>query len=156
MKNSRKFFKVQMLSFFGATFLALLAPGIAIVHSLVKAHLRNEAWLAQGRTVSDMLPIATALEFYHSDKGVYPLRSADLAALVSTYITGLRGDGWGSPYHYHSDGQHYVLASPGEGGRFEKNYVEVANTAKVVDAFYGAKGDIIFADGKFVAFPAGL
>jgi hypothetical protein len=102
--------------------------------------------------MSDIRTIATAVEAHHVDRGGYPAVGslAELRPQVSpVYIRALpEKDGWGSAYQYSSDGSSYEVRSLGSDSMREPRYVG----GPVGDS----EADIVFVDGKFVQWPAGI
>ena len=108
----------------------------------------------QKRTVADMRVVATAIEAYQVDNGAYPagVTSADeLATYLSpTYLAVMPTlDGWENPFAVESpgDGSGFAIVSYGRDAQ-ENPYV-----GGEVEGF---DTDLIFEDGVWVQWPAGI
>ncbi|HEX8169215.1 MAG TPA: type II secretion system protein GspG [Thermoanaerobaculia bacterium] len=116
----------------------------------------------QKRTMADMRSIATATEAYATDKNEYPHASSldELAsALTPTYMREVpRLDGWSHLYRYDCwprDGrcQSYAIASGGKDGAFEHESLQEYTSGTATEKF---DCDIVFSNGSFVQYPAGV
>jgi general secretion pathway protein G len=118
----------------------------------------------QKRTLNDMRMIATAWESRATDTHSYaaagytypptPLTAEALRTmLVPTYSKEFpRYDGWLRPYEFavSADGKEYALRSRGRDGLFDTNGDYTNGETDDPDC------DIVYANGGFVTFPAGV
>jgi type II secretory pathway pseudopilin PulG len=130
-------------------------PIIGIIASIAIPNLLNAIDRGkQKRTMGDMRTVAVAVEAYAVDHNRYP-ESPDWANvdvlvpyLEPTYVRSLPPlDGWMNPVQYHSDGTTYTLWSTGRDGMVDDP--EPSGPTQLFD------NDIIWQDGKFVAWPEG-
>jgi len=108
------------------------------------------------RTMADMRSMATSIEAYAVDNDHYPALQEwgtpeALAALVApAYIQTVPStDAWDHPFRIFSDGQHYVIVSPGPNGEVDHDWTPPVDTT--LDPH--ATDDIVYADGQFVSSP---
>jgi general secretion pathway protein G len=118
----------------------------------------------QKRTLGDMRALATAVEAYHVDHGMFPtaacapgafvsagttLDASSFTALSPTYIAQVPSrDGWGGFFLYRVDGarSQYNIRSLGRDG--DSDTVSCGTTTDFND-------DIIYSNGTFVQWPEG-
>jgi general secretion pathway protein G len=113
----------------------------------------------QKRTMADIRSAATAIESYSIDNNIYPgptdgwvTAKGIETALEPIYIRTLpEKDGWGHDLLFLSDGERYVIVSPGKDGNLDRDYSD--GTGPGATANFNA--DIVFANGQFVAWPEG-
>ena len=73
-----------------------------------------------------------------------------------TYVRKLpMTDGWGHPFQYWSDGQNYVIVSPGKNGTREGDLASYRSSLEKPAAFpaHEKDRDIVFGNGSFAAWP---
>jgi type II secretory pathway pseudopilin PulG len=95
----------------------------------------------QKRSMADIRSIATMLETYRTEKGVYPADPAQAGTIPQQ-------DGWTTPYSIVVTETAYYIGSAGANKSFEKPLPEY--TPGVGDNF---DCDIIYANGAFVQQP---
>jgi general secretion pathway protein G len=118
----------------------------------------------QKRTLGDMRALATAIEAYHVDAGMFPtaacapgqyvtigtaLSDASFTRLSPTYITQVPArDGWGRFFHYGVDNglSMYNIRSLGRDGGAD---------TPVCGTTTNFNDDIIYSNGTFVQWPEG-
>lgn len=110
----------------------------------------------QKRTLADLRAMGAAVEAYSIDNNEYP-RAGTIEELASrltpVFIRNpVTTDGWDHPIVYLSDGEHYLLASPGKDGAFQ---TELTLTVEGSGATSDLDADIIFKDGAFIQWPEG-
>jgi hypothetical protein len=115
-------------------------------------HLARHPWK---KTMADMRWLATALEARATDTNEYPIALLDdLEPMLSpTYIKTMpKVDGWGTPYRYLGDGDHYRIISAGADHRFEPKLQSIGS---VVASLYtdDPDADIVYEDGSFIQAP---
>ncbi len=140
----------------GVTTLGVIAA--VAMPNLMQATSRGK----QKRTMADIRTLATATESYAVDYGVYPDTdrqwldaSAFGEVLTPTYLRTLPAtDGWGSPLRVWSDGQRYVIVSPGADGQIAADWAD-KNAATGAGATASTDADIVYSDGAFVTWPEG-
>jgi general secretion pathway protein G len=133
--------------------LFIIAAVVALISGLTiiglgaaRMHL-NSAKYAQTR--AQIVELQEALTRYHADNGYYPTTDQGLLALGNYYVyqndawDGDRGmvrplvsprlpcDAWGNPYFYESDGDSYLLWSPGPHGFEIRRDAVVARSPKL-------------------------
>ena len=108
----------------------------------------------QKRTMADMRLIATGVEAYKVDNGVYPPGASSVddleMALAPTYLYSVpHNDGWTSPYQVWitDDGASFTIVSYG------RDKVEGPSPGGATRDF---DDDIILQDGRFVQWPEGI
>ena len=129
----------------------------------------------QKRTMADMRAIATAWEARATDVNTYGAAGATAATfgwpgtdvtntslvglLCPTYIKSLpQSDGWSRPYAYGLDkdigqtnaAQVYGIRSAGKDGSFQGATYTVGTETSIFDC------DIVYSNGSFIQFPAGI
>lgn len=129
------------------------------------------ARVKQKRSLAEIRSVATAVEEYATDRGNYPVPArvpgrvdtglrvaswsyadprpvAELRTyLEPSYIKNLPArDGWGSTIYYDSDGTHYAVIAPAEGGTLEP----WRWSREGAGSFWWE--DFIFSDGRFVKY----
>ncbi len=113
----------------------------------------------QKRTMADMRSIGTAIEMFSIDNNVYPGPTEGWvpvdrieSSVSPMYIRVLPPfDGWGHPLMVWSDGDNYMIVSPGKDGQLSREWTvhdEGGSTAMFAD-------DIVFGNGSFVQWPEG-
>ena len=112
----------------------------------------------QKRTMADIRTIGTCMESFSIDNNRYPATDGWQAAealienLQPVYVRTLPLiDGWGHDIQVLSDGQSYVLVSPGKDGQMDRDWTkpgEAGGTTRL-------NADIVFSDGQFVSWPEG-
>ncbi len=113
----------------------------------------------QKRTMADLRSMGTAIEEYSIDNNVYPGPTAGWvsvsqieSSLAPTYIRMLPDlDGWGHAIMVWSDGNNYMIVSPGKDGEISREWTihdEGGATSTFAD-------DIVFGNGSFVQWPEG-
>ena len=108
---------------------------------------------AEMETLMSLGSLRTVLGAFHIDHGHYPAAAGTGLPIASLkrqtwpiYIRWFPGiDGWYGIWHYDTDGQRYVLASPGADGRFDVDYT--------VDDSEPSGDDILVVDGELRALP---
>ncbi|HYH06248.1 MAG TPA: type II secretion system protein GspG [Thermoanaerobaculia bacterium] len=98
----------------------------------------------QKRTMADIRAIATALEAYRTEKGVYPTKPELAGSLPER-------DAWTTPYSFIVTETEYFIGSAGADKTFDKALAEYQRG--VTEEF---DCDIIFTDGSFLQYPAGV
>lgn len=114
----------------------------------------------QKRTMADIRSSATAVEAYAVDNATYPGPTEDWVSadwlsdsLAPVYIRMLPvEDGWGRPILYWSNGESYLLVSPGRDGELERDWAAEPAEERTTSTF---AADIVFGDGAFVQWPEG-
>ncbi len=113
----------------------------------------------QKRTMADLRSIGTAIEEFSIDNNVYPGPTAGWvsvdkieSSVAPIYIRKLPAlDGWGHSIMVWSDGNNYLIVSPGKDGATSREWTvhdEGGSTAAFAD-------DIVFGNGSFVQWPEG-
>jgi hypothetical protein len=107
-------------------------------------------------TMADMRTIAAALEARATDTNEYPDASfAELEGLLHpTYINTLPTlDGWGTPFVYFGNREHYRIVSAGADRRFEwsTNQLDAVAEPRETD---NLNADLVYQDGTFTQYPA--
>ncbi len=113
----------------------------------------------QKRTMADLRSIGTAIEMFSIDNNVYPgptegWVSVDEieSSVAPTYIRKLPSlDGWGHTIMVWSDGDNYMIVSPGKDGETSREWT-VHDEGRSTTAF---ADDIVFGNGSFVQWPEG-
>jgi general secretion pathway protein G len=109
----------------------------------------------QKRTIGDIRSVATALEAYAIDNGLYPSSPATgpldavAASLEPTYAAAIpRADGWGTPFDYVTDaaGSAYTVTSYGK---------DRVPSGPASGSFSDMRHDVVFSTGAFVTWPEG-
>src|SRR5213594_3413136 len=136
--------------------LLIVVAIVGIIAAIAIPNLLNAVDRAkQKRSMADMRTIGTALEAYATDQNFYPVSPtlvailpAVAAALQPTYTQAVPlMDGWNRPLYYGTaDGTAYTLRSYGKDGN--KN-----GTAGPTTDF---DCDIVFQQGRFIAWPEGM
>ena len=105
----------------------------------------------QKTTMGHMREIATAIENLRESDGTFPTLSS-IEALEEVSGAELpEMDGWSYPFLFRSDGNRYVIISPGQCGSFETGFQERYEKRQTTS--YGA--DIKFENGTFIQYPEG-
>ena len=138
----------------GGKYMGAIVASIA-VPNLINAVNRGR----QKRTMADLRTLGTALETYAVENGSYPatdgwVDSTTLSdELAPRYIVQVPAtDAWESPIRYWSDGEHYRLLSMGKDGVQDQEWTGEIETTETSDF----DSDLVFADGTFVVYPAGV
>ncbi len=158
MKHQRGFTLIELL---------IVIAIIGILAAIAIPNLLNAVQRAkQKRTMSDMRALATAIEAYHVDNGMFPTAACPGGVLVTvgtalatnsmtfispTYIAQApKIDGWGRPLYYNvnAGGSMYNIAS---GGR-DTN----VSTPSICGTTTDFNDDIMYANGTFVQWPEGV
>lgn len=114
----------------------------------------------QKRTMADMRSIGTAVEMWHVDNGSYPGPTDGWVSatwltehLQPVYIRSLPVlDGWEHETMYWSDGESYMIVSPGKDGVMEGDWLtELEPLGPTADH----ASDYVFRDGEFVQWYEG-
>jgi type II secretory pathway pseudopilin PulG len=138
----------------------IFADGVFVQRPQPKASSAKQA-------MTDLRSIGTAIESFAVDNNTYPGPTPDwvtLGAIATdlepTYIRSLpRVDGWGHPYLFWSNGKKYAVVSVGADGILDQEYLEAGEATSPFGgnpvATPDPNGDIVFADGQFVRYPAG-
>lgn len=121
----------------------------AAVTSLVNAVQRGR----QSRTMADMRTAALAIEAYETDLSTFPQASGTLEDIAEylqpTYIQKVPlHDGWNRPFLFEGTSKSYTLLSYGGNGVADVPYHEGATSR--------FREDIVFVNGQFYQWPAGL
>lgn len=129
------------IAIFVVAFLAMIVPDIYTAGHRAK----------QKRTSALLREWATKLEDYAQSHGGYPeLPPGPVARLAA--VTGIRSlsvkDGWDRDLLYHGTRDHYLLHSLGRDGR--NDFTPPGHATKSLDA------DLVYGDGAFLQYPAGL
>jgi len=123
------------------------------------------------RAVADLQRMGEAIELYQAEHGAPPMVK-DMAGLAAALPTGKANviaplDPWHHPYQYtcwHETGaassggsddqacNHYRIASAGRDGKFDMSLMDYGNSEFSPTDY---DRDIVFGDGKFIAFPSG-
>ncbi|NOZ94117.1 MAG: hypothetical protein GXP47_05155 [Acidobacteria bacterium] len=114
----------------------------------------------QTRTMATMRTLATAILMYQVDYDRYPytggswVDAAALAPVLSpAYVKKCpQTDAWGHPLRIWSDGESYLIVSPGKDGTIDRDWLG-QSTAKSSTNF---ASDIVFKNGSFLQWPQGL
>ena len=108
----------------------------------------------QKRSMADMRLIATAVEAYKVDNGIYPPGASSIddleTAIAPTYLRSVpQNDGWTHPYQVWigEDGATFVIVSYG------RDKIEGPTPGGATHDF---DDDIILEDGRFVQWPEGI
>lgn len=146
---------IVVVMLLGVMMMGILAA-IAIPN-LVTATGRSK----QKRTLADMRSVATAWEARATDFNTYlvpdqetseerEIDSNELNAMLTpTYIRTLPAvDGWGHPFQFKASTQTYRIVSGGKDGNL--NVSQPEGPATHLDC------DIVFSNGKFIAYPQGI
>jgi type II secretion system protein G len=135
---------------------------VGILAAIAIANYLNAVQRAkQKRTMSDIRNIALAWEQRNAEKGsytasgfTYPTATITYEtiqeALTPTYIRTLpERDGWGHTLEFAATGRVYAIRSAGRDGSYEgTNYVEGEGN--------DPDCDIVYSNGRFVRYPAGI
>jgi hypothetical protein len=113
----------------------------------------------QKMTMADMRSIATSVEAYKIDNDVCPGSTPGQVEVVwmqemvqPIYIRNLPlTDGWGRPFLYWCDGEHYRIASLGMDGVQDRPF-DLIEPETGTQTF---NSDIVFEDGRFIQYPEG-
>ena len=153
-------------------YLHLTLPPLPAIILFDSAYQRS----LQHRTMADMRSIATALEARAMDVNDYPFAASIEAIgpkISPTYLKHLNQvplrDGWGNRWRYRAwkvdskapGRDYYVIISAGKDGRFElvdpKSYTPKEGcTGGCAGETTNFDCDIVFSNGSFIQFPAGL
>jgi len=114
----------------------------------------------QKRTMADVRSISIVCEQYLVDNATYPgptegwVPVETIAEQVEpVYIRELpRDDGWGRPILFWSDGSSYRIVSNGLDGEMDQDWAQPFDARETSDLVH----DIVFGDGKFLAWPEGM
>jgi len=116
----------------------------------------------QKRSMSDMRTIGTATEAYAVDMSFYPtlgvaqLTSSDayVQSLQPTYIKNVpTNDGWRQQFWVESSSRFYTILSSGRDKTLESS---LSNTALNNRETGHMDCDIVYSNGSFISYPAGI
>lgn len=142
---------------------SVLSGGVAstgIVAAIAIPNLLNAVDRGkQKRTMADIRSAGTAFESYAIDNNRYPgptdgwVRAEEVRSFVEpVYIRTLPElDGWGHPLLFLSDGESYVIVSPGKDGIVDRDWSDGIDFG----ASTSFNADIVMANGQFIAWPEG-
>jgi general secretion pathway protein G len=135
---------------------------LGILASIAIANYLNAIQRAkQKRTIADIRTIATAWEQRNAEMGSYTAAGFTYPgtaityqtiekALTPSFIKSLpRVDGWGRSIEFAATGRVYAIRSPGRDGTYEGTDYEEVETEN-------PDCDIVFSNGRFVRYPAGI
>ena len=108
-------------------------------------------------TMADMRTIATALEARATDTNEYPDAVFEQLEelLAPTYIKTLpKLDGWGTPFVYVGNGDHYRIVSAGADRHFEWSSRTIEPIATKPRQSNSPDTDLVYQDGIFMQYPA--
>ena len=148
----------------GFTLIELLVV-VAIIGVLaaiaIANYLNAVARARQKRTMADIRTIAQAWEQRNAEKGSYTAAGFSVPTavipfdsleqdLTPNYIRIMpKVDGWGRPFEFAATGRVYSIRSPGRDGTYEgTTYVEGEGD--------DPDCDIVYSNGRFVRYPAGI